>query len=331
MRQFALGVALFVTFCLSLGVAHGQATGTGDGSRTGDGTTPFTGLAQAPEADLFLGSATTRIPIQVPPNRGSLTPQLALVYNSSAGPSPYGHGWDLSLPRLQRTAKHGVLNCSDTAVRNEFVLTLPGTSIECTVNSSGRCEPHVESGFIRIQRVDGNATEFTATDKSGIVYTFGGDGAVTTTWSGGFSPAAGQKAVTGSSTSIGFDTNASPCRYISAWALRKVEDPNGNTIEYQYVRDGEMLYPHSIVYGGNVQGPSHLFTVQFLWQTRSDAPIAAPSTAVEDTVLNARGGHLATMSYRLWRINVLTAPNWSAATRRTTTRLGSAGRRSSNR
>ncbi|MCK6557289.1 hypothetical protein L6Q96_22340 [Candidatus Binatia bacterium] len=45
----------------------------------GDGSTPFTGLAQAPEASLFVGAATTSIPIEVPPSRKGMTPKLALI------------------------------------------------------------------------------------------------------------------------------------------------------------------------------------------------------------------------------------------------------------
>lgn len=47
---------------------YGQA-GQGNGAQTGDGSTPFTGLAQAPEANLFIGAAQTSIPIQLPPGR----------------------------------------------------------------------------------------------------------------------------------------------------------------------------------------------------------------------------------------------------------------------
>ena len=45
------------------------------GSSTGDGSSVFTGLAQAPEANLFVGAATTTIPIDVPPGHKNLTPK----------------------------------------------------------------------------------------------------------------------------------------------------------------------------------------------------------------------------------------------------------------
>ena len=309
--------ALAVAVRLLGGQASGQATGSGDGSKTGDGSTPFTGLSQAPEANLFLGSAATSVPFLLPPGRHSMTPQLGLNYSSGSGPSAYGHGWELSLPRLQRTTKYGVLNCSDTAVRNELVLALPGTSIECTL-SGEVCKPHVESGFIRIKRtsVDANVLSFTVTDKSGIQYTFGGTQAVTTNWTTAANApktsfASTEYAVMGSSTTNNFDAGSVPCRYVSEWMLTEIRDPNGNTAEYRYVRDGGVLYPHSVVYGGNDNGASahtHPYAVQFLWQTRSDTPADAPNTAVSDPVVNALGGFPAVTNYRLRRANVLYTP-----------------------
>ena len=121
------------------------------GSNTGDGSTAFTGLAQAPEANLFVGASTTSIPIEVPPGRKNLTPKLALTYSSSGGPSPYGYGWDLSLGKIQRSTKHGVPLCTGPYVE-DFVLVLPGANVECTLDThSYRCNPLVEEAFLRIQ------------------------------------------------------------------------------------------------------------------------------------------------------------------------------------
>lgn len=123
-------------------VSGGSNPSSGDGSQTGDGSNAYTGLAQAPEANLFIGSATTAIPLIVPPGRRAITPALALSYASNAGPSPYGHGWDLPLPRVQRSTKHGAMLCRASweneqaqnynwvldpdPMRDEFVVSLPG-------------------------------------------------------------------------------------------------------------------------------------------------------------------------------------------------------------
>ena len=122
----------------------------GDGSQTGDGSTPFTGLAQAPEANLFVGAATTSIPIDVPPGRGNLTPKLALSYSSGGGPSLWGYGWDLPIGKIQRSTKYGVVtNCSDPLI-NDYVLVLPGGTVECTL-SGGTCVPRIEEGFTAVR------------------------------------------------------------------------------------------------------------------------------------------------------------------------------------
>jgi len=84
---------LLVALACAMSVSSASAeVNRGDGSQTGDGSTPFTGLAQAPEANLFVGASTTSIPIEVSPGRKNLTPKLALAYSSNSGPSPYGYG-----------------------------------------------------------------------------------------------------------------------------------------------------------------------------------------------------------------------------------------------
>src|SRR5438046_646613 len=134
MAQVKLDLAALAVVVALAGGSLAEPSGA-PGANTGDGSTPFTGLAQAPEANLFVGSAATSIPIEVPPGRKNVTPKLALGYTSGAGPSPYGYGWDLPLGRIQRSTKHGVLSCYDQTYRRDFVLALPGSNIECTLGS----------------------------------------------------------------------------------------------------------------------------------------------------------------------------------------------------
>ena len=53
-----------------------------------DQDVPVSAVGGAVHADLFTGTATTSIPIAVPPGRGGVHPTLALVYNSANG-----NGW----------------------------------------------------------------------------------------------------------------------------------------------------------------------------------------------------------------------------------------------
>lgn len=280
------------TMCFGLLAIGGSVAAEGpraSGSSTGDGSTPFTGLARAPEASLFIGAATTAIPIDVPPGRQRLTPSLALSYSSSAGPSAYGYGWDLPLGTIRRSSKHGVLSCSDAIHRNDFVLALPSGSVECNLDeNSGRCAAIVEEGFVRIEYFAAD-NRWEARDKSGLHYIFGATGAERE----------------GRDVSVGF--NASSCAYTSAWGLSQVIDPNGNHLQITYVpKDtGGLLYPQDIRYGGNLRANTpHLFAVRFEW---------GPRAPEGDQVVSGMGGFAATLTRLLAMIRVSYTPAGSPA------------------
>jgi RHS repeat-associated protein len=252
--------ALAVLAMLLAAAPMAAQTSRGDGSQTGDGSTPFTGLARAPEADMFVGSAQTAIPIQVPPGR-KLTPDLALRYHSNGGASPYGYGWELTLPRVQRATKSGARTCG--ADRGEFVLTLPSGTIECTL-SGGTCAPHVQESFARIRAVetsDGSRLRIVwhVWDASGVHYTFGGAGAST---DGGVTFTA--PARTGDDADQG-----AACGFGAAWQLTSIDEPNGNRIDVTWLLVQNVLYPAAIRYGGDAP-TTHPFAVAFTWQARPD-------------------------------------------------------------
>lgn len=54
------------------------------------------------------GSFTYSVPIEVPPGRHGLTPQLSFVYNSSAGNGFLGVGWDLPIGARRATYEKSV-------------------------------------------------------------------------------------------------------------------------------------------------------------------------------------------------------------------------------
>ncbi len=65
------------------------------------------GLGESFEPQLNSGTATYRIPLATPPGRAGFAPQLALAYNSGNGNGPFGLGWKLDFPSIQRQTDKG--------------------------------------------------------------------------------------------------------------------------------------------------------------------------------------------------------------------------------
>jgi hypothetical protein len=239
--------------------------------------------AAAPEANLFIGSSSMTVPFDLPPSR--LTPALALTYSSAGGPGLYGHGWQLSgLGRIQRRMNHGALTCANPAERTEFVLMLPGQTVEFFLNEgSGRGYAHVEEAFFRIHS---NGWNWTVWDRSGRRYDFGTK----------------PNSVAGNATGI-YDPGSCDDEQLSrdmqyghAWELTRITDANGNTIDIEYVMDGGVPRPDRILYGGNSgQSPPPPFEVQFVWEDRP----------IDDWPTTAIGGFVATLSKRLRLLKVV--------------------------
>jgi hypothetical protein len=62
---------VLVILILTLRAPARADTGSALGDRAGEGSTAFTGLAHAPEANLFTGALTTAVTIDVPPGRAA--------------------------------------------------------------------------------------------------------------------------------------------------------------------------------------------------------------------------------------------------------------------
>ncbi len=284
-KRFLHSVAfrLFLMLCASAAL-HQMAAAEGTrpfGSTTGDGSTVFTGLAQAPEANLFAGAAVTEIPILVPPGRQGLMPKLALQYSSSAGPGPYGYGWDLPLGRIHRSTKEGAIRCG--AEHNRFVLSLPSATIECELDAAGRCRARVEESFLRID-FDSSRNSWEVWDKSGVRYVFGDE----------------QMARQPVFPRPGCST--------FAWNLTHVEDLNGNYLHVAYdgSQNSHYRYPQQIVYGGNLRsGLPPPFDVRFVWREPQMCPDGRPSSRpCEDRIINAMSGFPVELDRLLDRIEV---------------------------
>jgi len=126
-------------------------------------------IAEAFQANPVTGSGNTQIPIAVTPARG-LEPKLALSYDSGAGNSPWGHGWNIGLSQIRRKTDRGLPRYVDRPGRqtDTFVLSgaedlVPalqddgsGTWTPDTRTEGGhridRYRPRNEVGFARVER-----------------------------------------------------------------------------------------------------------------------------------------------------------------------------------
>lgn len=288
-RRCAVGIVCTVMLAASSALAQHQEYQGGPPARD---LATFSGLADAPEADLFFGSSRTSIPIEVPAGRKQMTPRLSLTYSSSAGPSPYGYGWTLPLGRVQRSSRGGVLTCANLGYVEDFVLVLPEQSVEFTRDASGRGTPRVQETFLKIQH-NASQNSWTVWDRSGIKYRFGESAHART----GTDPN-----VLYGSTSCNPSGTYGPA-YTFAWELTSVEDPNGNRVEMQYtpgfnLSDG-VAYPERVLYGGHSNGFAHQFEVNFIWANeRPDG----------DEIVNGIGGFPARLTRYLSDIVVRRAP-----------------------
>jgi hypothetical protein len=120
----------------------GLAALTSTAANGTDADRPFVGLATPVSVDPRMGTATTRIPIAMPPGRKGMAPELAVTYSSNQGNGPVGLDWQLSVGSVQRSTRSGLRFLTDVQPptynqADGFVLLLNGTAVE-----SGRLRPH---------------------------------------------------------------------------------------------------------------------------------------------------------------------------------------------
>jgi len=275
-----VGRVWFMLWLFVGGPAFGQSSA--HGSKTGDGSTPFTGLGKAPEANMFVGSATTEIPIVVPPGRAGIQPTLRLVYTSHGGPSPYGYGWDLPLGQIQRSTRDGAVLCGRET--DAFQLVLPNAQVECRLVGE-RCWPTVEESFLRIEYVS-IINSWVVWDRSGRMYEFGGKPE-------GREP-----------------TFPLPGCTTFRWYLTRVEDLNGNflTVDYETNARLDTSYPVRIRYTGNRRvGIEPTFEVRFVWRTTGFSCPGNQQSGrpCEDRIIDAIGGYPRELDRLLDRVEVV--------------------------
>lgn len=199
--------------------------------RSAGGTTLVGSLGGGVSVD-NKGAANYAIPLVVPPGRGGLEPKLSLNYNSGGGNGPLGLGFSLSTGFPQSITRGRTILARDGIVRgvtftsnDKFYLDgkrliWVGGSPEGQPGSSYRTE--VDS-FVTITTAGGSTIDtFTVTDKAGTKMIFGKYGSTTD----GYQPGILRNGASASWDSLAY-----------AWALKRVEDALGNSVDFSYQSD----------------------------------------------------------------------------------------------
>jgi hypothetical protein len=181
------------------------------------------GLGESFSPDLATGTGRFSVPIPVPAGRRGLQPELALVHSASNGNSPWGLGWQLSLPGVSRKDSRRVPRYVDSGVDADvFVLAGFEDLVPVAGSYPGRVRyrPRTEGSFARIEHVhDGTGNFWEVRTRDGVLTRYG----------------------TPRPASAGPDwrdpaTVADPGDpgRIAAWRITETRDPLGSLIRYEY-------------------------------------------------------------------------------------------------
>jgi RHS repeat-associated protein len=245
------------------------------------------------------GAVHLSYPIDLPPGRAGMQPNVEFTYNSDAVSqnSWVGVGWNLEVPYIEVDTRFGVPRYAPDIETETYLLDgeqLSPTADRVTPAARSTTDKvfyrRVEGRFDRIIRTGTSPNDYAwkVTDKNGTVYTYGSTLASRVTIAEG-----------------------TP---IFRWYLASIEDLFGNLVQYTYVRDsgqlgGEawtQLYPRSIDYTAHVSNSGFVdlqssYHVNFAL-TPLDFQGGAPDRP--DTFSTGRPGFLVRTRQKLGRIDV---------------------------
>ena len=81
------------------------------------------GIGESFQANPVTGTASFSVPIAVSPGRAGFQPALALHYDSGSGNGPFGLGWHLDAPSIQRKTDRGLPQYQDAVDSDTFTLS----------------------------------------------------------------------------------------------------------------------------------------------------------------------------------------------------------------
>lgn len=236
------------------------------------------------------GSANVQIPLRIASGRSGMVPSLALAYNSSAGNGVVGIGWSLSTGFPQSITRGRSILARDSEVRGiTFTATdkfyLDGKRLVCVTGTNGvpgsTYRTEVDS-FVTVTATGaaGVIETFTVVDKSATRMVFGKLEGSTD----GYQVGSLRRAPYG----------ADSLAY--AFALKRVTDVIGNTVDFSYdfIGDGEYVLKE-ISYTGN---PSNGITAQNIVRFYYDLNVVPGNPAGQKTRLDQQKRYIAERLFR---------------------------------
>ncbi|BEL05797.1 hypothetical protein Q0Z83_039880 [Actinoplanes sichuanensis] len=241
----------------------------------------------APPAAASTGEARLSYPIEVPPGRAGLQPQLAVGYDSSSANGWLGVGWNLAATAVTVDTRWGVPRY-DTGLETETYL-MGGEQLGPVAHRGQRVartaekvfQPRVQTAFTKVVRHGTGPSNYSweTIDKTGRRSFYGG---------------------TAESTLRDDAGN------IFQWVLREVRDARGNVMRFHtvIVEDtgggtvtGREIYLREITYTGtaSVEGP---YAVRFIRDRELEEPRRG------DVTIDARGGFKRVTADLLRRIEI---------------------------
>jgi hypothetical protein len=115
------------------------------------------GLGEKFSPDLFTGTGNFSVPIALPPGRNGFQPELGLQYSTGSGNSPFGLGWNLSVPGVMRKTVKGVPRYDDE--KDTFILS-GAEDLVAVLKIEIRDNTQNEAGITPLQNERGFATQY---------------------------------------------------------------------------------------------------------------------------------------------------------------------------
>ena len=127
----------------------------------------FTSHSSVPDVDQTTGAFVHRVPLDIPPGRNGLTPELGTsIQQPATDDGIVGYGWSLSLPYIERFNRTGI---DRLYTDNYFTSSLGGEL--ATTSTANEYRHRFEDGRFIAYTFSNNS--WIAYDKKGTKYTFG--------------------------------------------------------------------------------------------------------------------------------------------------------------